>query len=98
MHYQGLAGKRIHGGTTISGTMILAELAGIKIFGTGGLGKLFAKWRRQYLSLYTGGVHRGGENSMDISGNQCILQDICSKANHSFSRSDRAGPNTGDGH
>ncbi|KAJ6113796.1 hypothetical protein N7523_007113 [Penicillium sp. IBT 18751x] len=47
----GLAGKRIHGGTTISGTMILSELAGIKIFGTGGLG----------------GVHRGGENSMDIS-------------------------------
>lgn len=36
---QGLAGKKIHGGTTISGTMILSELAGIKIFGTGGLGK-----------------------------------------------------------
>ncbi|KAJ5721069.1 Pseudouridine-5'-phosphate glycosidase [Penicillium malachiteum] len=47
----GLAGKPIHGGTTISGTMILSQLAGIKIFGTGGLG----------------GVHRGGENSMDIS-------------------------------
>jgi pseudouridine-5'-phosphate glycosidase len=28
----------MHGGTTISGTMILSELAGIKIFGTGGLG------------------------------------------------------------
>lgn len=39
---QGLTGKRIHGGTTISGTMILAELAGIKIFGTGGLGKFCA--------------------------------------------------------
>ncbi|KAJ6029676.1 uncharacterized protein N7446_010972 [Penicillium canescens] len=47
----GLAGQKLHGGTTISGTMILSELAGIKIFGTGGLG----------------GVHRGGENSMDIS-------------------------------
>ncbi|PYH28758.1 pseudouridine-5'-phosphate glycosidase/carbohydrate kinase family protein [Aspergillus neoniger CBS 115656] len=47
----GLAGKRLHGGTTVSGTMVLAHLAGIKIFGTGGLG----------------GVHRGGENSMDIS-------------------------------
>jgi hypothetical protein len=35
---QGMAGKKIHGGTTISGTMILSELAGIKIFGTGGLG------------------------------------------------------------
>jgi pseudouridine-5'-phosphate glycosidase len=42
IHLQGLAGKRIHGGTTISGTMILSELAGIKIFGTGGLGKLRA--------------------------------------------------------
>lgn len=31
--------------------MILAHLAGIKVFGTGGLG----------------GVHRGGENTMDIS-------------------------------
>lgn len=37
--FQGLAGKPIHGGTTISGTMILSQLAGIKIFGTGGLGK-----------------------------------------------------------
>ncbi|KAJ5102797.1 Pseudouridine-5'-phosphate glycosidase [Penicillium argentinense] len=40
----GMTGKHIHGGTTISGTMILSELAGIRIFGTGGLG----------------GVHRGG--------------------------------------
>ncbi|KAJ5605831.1 hypothetical protein N7510_008612 [Penicillium lagena] len=47
----GMAGKRIHGGTTISGTMVLSHLAGIKIFGTGGLG----------------GVHRGGETSMDVS-------------------------------
>ncbi|KAE8147216.1 Indigoidine synthase A like protein-domain-containing protein [Aspergillus avenaceus] len=47
----GLAGKQLHGGTTVSGTMVLAHLAGIKVFGTGGLG----------------GVHRGGENSMDIS-------------------------------
>lgn len=47
----GLAGRKIHGGTTIAGTMLLARLAGIRVFGTGGLG----------------GVHRGGENSMDIS-------------------------------
>ncbi|KAI9926659.1 hypothetical protein ASPWEDRAFT_73052 [Aspergillus wentii DTO 134E9] len=47
----GMAGKRLYGGTTISGTMVLAHLAGIKIFGTGGLG----------------GVHRGGETSMDVS-------------------------------
>lgn len=44
-------GKPFNGGTTISGTMVLAHLAGIKIFATGGLG----------------GVHRGAENSMDIS-------------------------------
>ncbi|KAL5333434.1 Indigoidine synthase A like protein-domain-containing protein [Aspergillus crustosus] len=47
----GLAGKPLNGGTTISGTMVLAHLAGIKVFGTGGLG----------------GVHRGAESSMDIS-------------------------------
>ncbi|EYE93896.1 pseudouridine-5'-phosphate glycosidase/carbohydrate kinase family protein [Aspergillus ruber CBS 135680] len=47
----GLAGTPLHGGTTVSGTMMLAHMAGIKVFGTGGLG----------------GVHRGGENSMDIS-------------------------------
>ncbi|KAF1942433.1 IdgA domain-containing protein [Clathrospora elynae] len=46
-----LANKSFNGGTTISGTMLLAHLAGIKIFGTGGLG----------------GVHRGAESSMDIS-------------------------------
>jgi pseudouridine-5'-phosphate glycosidase/pseudouridine kinase len=40
-----------HGGSTISGTMILAKKAGIKVFATGGLG----------------GVHRGGEKSLDIS-------------------------------
>jgi pseudouridine-5'-phosphate glycosidase len=47
----GLRGQKLNGGTTIAGTMLLAHLAGIKIFATGGLG----------------GVHRGGENSMDIS-------------------------------
>lgn len=39
------------GGTTIAGTMILAHRAGIKIFGTGGLG----------------GVHRGVADTWDIS-------------------------------
>jgi pseudouridine-5'-phosphate glycosidase/pseudouridine kinase len=48
---QGIAGKKINGGTTIAGTMFLARMAGIKIFGTGGLG----------------GVHRGGEHTMDVS-------------------------------
>lgn len=39
--------QRIDGGTTIAGTMVLADLAGIKVFATGGLG----------------GVHRNGETS-----------------------------------
>jgi pseudouridylate synthase / pseudouridine kinase len=47
----GLRGRKMNGGTTISGTMVLAHLAGIKVFATGGLG----------------GVHRGGENTMDVS-------------------------------
>ncbi|ESZ94635.1 hypothetical protein SBOR_4982 [Sclerotinia borealis F-4128] len=47
----GIAGRKITGGTTIASTMILARKAGISVFGTGGLG----------------GVHRGGQDSMDIS-------------------------------
>jgi pseudouridine-5'-phosphate glycosidase len=42
---------RGHGATTVASTMRLAALAGIRVFVTGGIG----------------GVHRGGENSMDIS-------------------------------
>ncbi|SPO00841.1 related to carbohydrate kinase, contains PfkB domain [Cephalotrichum gorgonifer] len=48
---KGILGRGMHGGTTISGTMVLARLAGIRVFGTGGLG----------------GVHRGGHDSMDVS-------------------------------
>jgi pseudouridine-5'-phosphate glycosidase/pseudouridine kinase len=44
-------GKLFNGGTTIAATMILAHKAGIKVFATGGLG----------------GVHRGGQSTMDIS-------------------------------
>ena len=40
------------GGTTVSATMICARMAGISIFVTGGIG----------------GVHRGSEKTMDISG------------------------------
>jgi len=47
----GSPGRKYNGGTTVAGTMILAHLAGIKVFATGGLG----------------GVHRGAESSMDIS-------------------------------
>ena len=39
------------GATTVAGTMIAAEMAGIHVFATGGIG----------------GVHHNGENSMDIS-------------------------------
>jgi pseudouridine-5'-phosphate glycosidase len=45
------------GGTTVSATMIAAHLAGIAVFATGGIG----------------GVHRGGESSMDISADLAEL-------------------------
>jgi pseudouridine-5'-phosphate glycosidase len=44
-------GEQGWSGTTVSGTMIAAHLGGIRVFATGGIG----------------GVHRGGERSMDIS-------------------------------
>ncbi len=43
--------SRRTGATTVAGTMIVAAMAGIRVFATGGIG----------------GVHRGGENSMDVS-------------------------------
>lgn len=43
--------QQLYGATTVAGTMRIAAMAGIKIFVTGGIG----------------GVHRGAENSMDIS-------------------------------
>lgn len=46
-----LAAKGEDGATTVAATMILAHLAGVKIFATGGVG----------------GVHRGAETTMDIS-------------------------------
>lgn len=46
-----VAAQKKCGSTTVAATMILARLAGISIFATGGIG----------------GVHRGGEISMDIS-------------------------------
>lgn len=42
---------QLHAATTVASTMKLASLAGISVFATGGIG----------------GVHRGGESSMDIS-------------------------------
>ena len=46
------------GGTTVSATMICAALAGIAVFATGGIG----------------GVHRGGEDSLDVSAD---LEELC---------------------
>ena len=43
--------NKINGATTVSATMFIAALAGIKVFATGGIG----------------GVHRGAEQTMDIS-------------------------------
>ncbi len=46
-----LVAKKLDGATTVTTTMIIAAMAGIKIFATGGIG----------------GVHRGAETTMDIS-------------------------------
>ena len=46
-----LIANKLDGATTVAATMIAAEKAGIQIFATGGIG----------------GVHRGGEQNLDIS-------------------------------
>jgi pseudouridine-5'-phosphate glycosidase len=46
-----LVSQKKHGATTVASTMIIAALAGIKVFATGGIG----------------GVHRGAETTFDIS-------------------------------
>ena len=46
-----LVSKGLDGATTVTTTMIIASMAGIKVFATGGIG----------------GVHRGAETTMDIS-------------------------------
>ena len=46
-----IVSKKLDGATTVASTMILANLAGIKVFATGGIG----------------GVHRGAEKTFDIS-------------------------------
>lgn len=43
--------KELDGATTVASTMLIAEMAGISVFATGGIG----------------GVHRGAETTMDIS-------------------------------
>ncbi|PWJ44494.1 pseudouridine-5'-phosphate glycosidase [Sediminitomix flava] len=46
-----VVGSHKNGATTVASTMILSHMVGIKVFVTGGIG----------------GVHRGGENTLDIS-------------------------------
>jgi pseudouridine-5'-phosphate glycosidase len=50
----------ISGGTTVSATMLLAHLSGIKVFATGGIG----------------GVHRGWDSTLDISNDLPTLAQI----------------------
>ena len=55
-----------HAATTVSSTMIVAHLAGIKVFATGGVG----------------GVHRGAEATMDVSADlQELARVSATKAN-----------------
>lgn len=46
-----MLGRQLNGGTTVASTVICADLCGIKIFATGGIG----------------GVHRNGESTLDVS-------------------------------
>ncbi len=46
-----IVAQKKHGATTVAATMIIAAMAGVKVFATGGIG----------------GVHRGAAESMDIS-------------------------------
>jgi pseudouridine-5'-phosphate glycosidase len=46
-----IVARRHHGATTVAATMLIADMAGIRVFGTGGIG----------------GVHRDAPTTMDIS-------------------------------
>ena len=54
-----LVAKKMDGATTVTTTMMIAHMAGISVFATGGIG----------------GVHRGAENTMDISADLEELSD-----------------------
>ncbi len=55
--------KSLTGATTVSATMLVAKMAGIKVFATGGIG----------------GVHRGAETTFDISRDleELASQEVC---------------------
>ena len=46
-----IVSRKLDGATTVASTMIIAEMAGIKVFATGGIG----------------GVHRGAQDTFDVS-------------------------------
>ena len=54
--------KKLNGATTVATTMILADLAGVRVFATGGIG----------------GVHRGAQETFDISAD---LQELANTNN-----------------
>jgi len=58
-----LVSKKMDGATTVTTTMIIAAMAGIEIFATGGIG----------------GVHRGAEKTMDISADleELAMTNVC---------------------
>ncbi len=58
-----IVSQKLDGATTVSATMYIASLAGIKVFATGGIG----------------GVHRGAEITMDISADleELAETDVC---------------------
>jgi pseudouridine-5'-phosphate glycosidase len=56
----GVMMKRQWGATTVAGTMRIAELGGLKVFATGGIG----------------GVHRGASETFDISADLTALAEI----------------------
>ena len=53
--------QNLYGATTVAATMRIADMAGIKVFVTGGIG----------------GVHRGAETSMDISADLTEMAQTC---------------------
>lgn len=58
-----VASQKFHGATTVSATMHIANLVGIEVFVTGGIG----------------GVHRGFEETMDVSSDLTGMSDRVSQ-------------------
>lgn len=56
----GVMTKRRYGATTVAGTMRIAQMAGVRVFATGGIG----------------GVHRGAAESFDVSADLTALSQI----------------------